>query len=144
MSKEINLRIVLQHPIDGLLYGLQKGKGADYEAVLAQLGNNQDLTFAFTIQLKPANGPGISLGGPFVQGPVGNRFVYINMGSYAGQVGAPWNGRLKVPLFEADFQEALADDSADSWSCTVPGRTADGKPAFATVKPFGGWFMSKL
>lgn len=144
MSKEIKLTIVLQNPVDGLWYGLQKGKGSGYSIVQTQSGNGQALTFAFAVQAKQANGPGISLGGPFVQGPVGGRFVYISIGSSAGQVGSLWSGRLKVPLFEADFLDALTDDSACSWSCTVPGSTAGGKPVFATVKPFGGWFRSGL
>ena len=36
--------------------------------------------------------------GPFVQGPAGERFVYINIGTYAGQLNTPWSRRLKIPL----------------------------------------------
>ena len=144
MSKEIKLRIVLQNPVDGVMYGLQKGKGADYETVQAQLLKGEDFTFEFTIQVKQAKGKGISLGGPFVQGSGGNRFVYINIGSYAGQTGEPWSGRLKVPFLESDFQDSLLDECAYCWSCIVPGSTEDGRPVFATVKPFGGWSMRKL
>jgi hypothetical protein len=144
MSKETRLMIILLNPLDGVMYGLQKGKGADYETVQAQPGKGKDLSFEFTIQLKQAKGPGISLGGPFVQGPVGNRFVYLTIVSYAGQSGFLCNGRLKVPLSEADFQDSFSDDGTYSWSCTVPGQTEDGKPVFATVKPFGGWSIRKL
>lgn len=142
MSKEINLTIILQQPLDGLQYGLQQGKGTEYTIVQAQAGKGLNLTFAFTIQLKQTKGS-ISLAGPFVQGTPGNRFVYINIGSYAGQHEAACSGRLKVPLPETDFQNALSGSSEEYWFCTVPGRTAEGKPVFATVKPFGGWLMSK-
>ena len=140
MHKEISLKIVLQNPADGTLYGLQKGKGPAYETVQAQLGKGQDLTFDFAVQLKQANGSVPTLGGPFVQGTSGNRFVYIDIGSYAGQIGAPWSGRLKVPLPEAENLTS----GEEGWSCTVSGRADDDKPAFATVKSFGGWSVHKL
>lgn len=139
MSKEIRLRIVLQNAVDGIVYGLQKGKGPNYETVQAQTGSGRDLTFEFSVHLKEAKGTLPTIGGPFVQGPAGSRFVHIGIGSYAGQQGASWNGRMKVPLPEAAFQNALSDERNIFWSCTVPGRDNSGKPVFATVKPFVGW-----
>ena len=52
MTTEINLRIVLQNPIEGTRYGLQKGKGPDYETVQGQLGSGPDLIFNLAIQKK--------------------------------------------------------------------------------------------
>lgn len=142
MSKEISLKIVLQNPVEGTIYGLQKGKGPDYETVQAQLGDGRDLTFEFTVHLKDADGSLPTITGPFVQGPAGNRFVYIGIGSYAGQPGTALSGRMKVPLPEATFQHTRSDEGGSLWSCTVPGRNSDGKPVFATVKPFGGWSVN--
>jgi hypothetical protein len=71
MVREVKLRIVLQNPIEGVLYGLQKGKGANYESLQPQLGEGKDLTFEFSVQVKQANSRGISLTGPSVQGPAG-------------------------------------------------------------------------
>ncbi|TDH26933.1 hypothetical protein EXU57_09005 [Segetibacter sp. 3557_3] len=144
MMKDVRLRILLQNPADGTMYGLQEGKGADYKTVQAQIGRGEDLTFDFLVQLKQANGMVPSLGGPFVQGTPTNRFVYIDIGTYAGQVGARWSGRLKVPLPETILQNSFPDGGQYCWSCNVPGSTAEGKPLFATVKPFGGWFMCRL
>lgn len=143
MLTEISLKIVLQNPIEGILYGLQKGKGPDYETVQVQHGSGHDLIYNFVIQVKGTNGklPGIT--GPFVQGPAGNRFIYIGVGSYAGQTGALWSGRLKVPLPETAFENIQPDDGPSLWTCTIPGRNKDGKPVFATVKPFDGWFRQK-
>jgi hypothetical protein len=141
MSKEISLRIILENPVNGTVYGLQKGKGSNFETVQAQLGNGKDLFFDFVVQLKQTNGSDCSLSGQFVQGPPANRFVYIGLGSYAGQAGAPLSGRLKVPLPEAALLNNQGNVGGCCWYCTVPGRTKDGKPMFATVKPFGGWFM---
>jgi hypothetical protein len=144
MLKEIALQIVLENPVDGIAYGLQKGKGPHYEIVQSQIGTGNNLIFEFIVQLKQASGSVLSPGGPFVQGTFDNRFVYIDIGSYAGQAGAQWSGRLKVPLPEATFQNLVLEDDSSFRYCTVPGRTLDGKPMFATVKPFGGWLERKL
>ena len=78
--------------------------------------------------------------GPVVQGPVGQRFVYIDIGTYAGQTDTPWSRRLKIPLIGVTW------DVIDRASATqmvletrVPGTARDGGPTCATVKPFGGW-----
>jgi hypothetical protein len=143
MTTEINLSIVLQNPIEGTRYGLQKGNGPNYETVQGQIGNGPDLIFNFTIQLKEINGSVPTIIGPFVQGPKGNRFIYIGIGSYAGQTVGMWNGRIKVPLPEAVFENIQPDEDQFLWSCNIPGRNKDGKPVFATVKPFEGWFRHK-
>lgn len=36
--------------------------------------------------------------GPFAQGPPAARFVYVDVGTYAGQKNTPWARRMKVPL----------------------------------------------
>ena len=143
MTTEINLRIVLQNPIEGICYGLQKGKSPHYETLQAQLGSGHDLIFNFAIQVKETNGSISTITGPFVQGPTRNRFIYIGIGSYAGQKGALWSGRLKVPLPEVEFENIQADEGPPLLTCNIPGRDKDGKPVFATVKPFEGWIWSK-
>lgn len=143
MITEVRLRIVLQNPVEGARYGLQKGKGADYETVQGQLGCGHDLIFNFVIQVNGISGAVPRITGSFVQGPAGNRFVYIGIGSYAGQRGAQWSGRLKVPLPEAVFQNINLDEGPFLWTCNIPGQGKDGKPVFATVKPFDGWFRQK-
>lgn len=143
MMKEISLRIMLQNPIEGTRYGLQKGKGPDYETVQGQLGSGHELNFYLDIQVKETNGSISTITGPFVQGPKGNRFIYIGIGSYARQTGALWNGRIKVPLPEAAFENLQPDEDPPLWTCNIPGRNKDGKPVFATVKPFDGWFRYK-
>jgi len=122
MTTEINLSIVLQNPIEGTRYGLQKGKGPDYETVQGQLGSGSDLKFNFTIQLNEINGSVPTITGPFVQGPKGNRFIYIGIGSYAGHTGALWNGRIKIPLPETVFENMQPDENMFLWSCNIPGR----------------------
>lgn len=140
MLKEISLRIIVKNPVSGTVYGLQKGKGAVNETVQAQSGNGKDLIFDLKVEVKKADDSGLKLTGPFVQGPAGNRFIYIGIGSYARQAAGVLSGRLKIPLPENTFKNAQSDHA---WYCEVPGSGKDGKPVFATVKPFGGWFKSE-
>lgn len=139
MPNEINLKIVLQNPLAGTIYGLQKGKGPNYETIQAQLGDGKDLYFEFVVQVKQTKGSVFSFSGPHVQGTPVNRFVYINIGSYAGQAGAKWSGRMKIPLPANALLDEQFNTDTLRWYCTVPGRTKEGKPMFATVKSFGGW-----
>jgi hypothetical protein len=136
MERELTLRIILEKPPGGVDFGLQRGKGANCEIVQkqrSQAGNN--LTFEFTVR-SIASGKGeLRLLGPFVQGPPDGRFVYIGIGTYAGQSDSCWSRRLKVPLQEINAKMA----EARALEARVPGTGRDGSPACATVKPFAGW-----
>ncbi len=129
---ELTFRIILQAPLPGIDYALQKGSGHHYECVQLQRSGSGNLTFEFTAQLKP----GPDFGGPFVQGPKGARFVYLDLGTAAGQHGSPWSRRLKIPL--TGLTGALAQPGG-TLVTTVPGQGKDGTPSCATVKPFAGW-----
>ena len=79
-GNEIKMRIVLQAPPTGVLFGLQKGKGNDYETVQKQKFVDQDLLFEFPATLKVDNGQ-VDFAGPFVQGPRDGRFIYVDIGN---------------------------------------------------------------
>src|SRR5438105_4735168 len=100
MKKEINCRIILQKPPAAVDYGLQRGHANKYEVVGRQRATGDDLTFEFTIDTKPGKDSAIDFSGSFVQGPVGGRFIYINIGISAGQIDTQWNRRLKIPLID--------------------------------------------
>ncbi len=69
MERELKLRIVLQEPPAGVDFGLQKGKGSNYETVLKQRSTTKDLHFEFTVGLKTsAKSPVPDFSGPLVQG----------------------------------------------------------------------------
>lgn len=140
MKNEINCRIVLQKPPTEIDYGLQMGHGNNYEVVQRQKATGDDLTFEFTINTKPGKDSSIDFSGLFVQGPVGGRFIYINIGQSAGQLNTMWNRRLKIPLVGIDqsqIDEILKKPGVLQTS--VPGTGKDGGPNCATVKPFAGW-----
>lgn len=126
------LRVVLVAPPAGVDFGVQKGRGNPYETILTQRSTGDDLVFEFNVELRPDS----DFGGPIVQGPRGGRFIYIDIGTYAGQAGTPWGRRLKIPLTGIPA-EAVASGSL--LEARVPGTGKDGGPNCATVKPFAGW-----
>jgi len=135
MGQEVVLRIVLESPPPGVDFGLQKGRGHAYETVQKQRSGSGDLVFEFAVGVKP---PG-DFNGPFVQGPKGERFVYVGIGTSVGQADSCWSRRLKIPL-SGITNEML--DAAVILETRVPGTGRDGGPNCATVKPFGGWTVS--
>ncbi|QNA43710.1 DUF5990 family protein [Lacibacter sediminis] len=147
METEINLQIVLTQPPPNVLFGLQKGSGNIYETVQKQKSASQDLLFTFSIKIKGDKGEDVSpkFSGPFVQGPAGGKFVYIDIGTYAGQTDTHWSRRLKVPLTGITWEliDQLIADPALMLQAKVPGTGKDGGPNCATVKPFEGWQIKR-
>jgi len=139
MNKEITLRIVLEKPVNGVEYGVQKGKGNAYETIQKQKAGSSDLVFEITIVAKADGKGNYTFSGPFVQGPSGERFIYIDIGTYAGQIGTPWSRRLKIPL--TGISNSVINNLSGQKILTtkVPGTGKDGGPNCATVKPFDGW-----
>lgn len=139
----LTFQIVLSNPTEGVEFGLQKGAGSRYETVQKQKATKGDLRFDFMAEIKKGKSGDYSLQGPFVQGPPQGRFVYIDIGTYAGQAGSSWSRRLKIPLTGIS-QELLADvfkGQNKILETKVPGTGRDGGPNCATVKPFEGWYQ---
>lgn len=138
MTSQVTLRIVLERPPKDVDFGLQKGKGSAYETVQIQRSDGSDsLRFEVAVEVK-TNGARATpvLTGPYVQGPPDARFVYIDIGTYAGQRNTPWSRRLKIPL--TGITAAMLDP-ARVLEVRVPGTAKDGGPNCATIKPFDGW-----
>lgn len=145
MNQELILQIVLESPPGGVDFGLQKGSGNNYESVQIQRFTGKGLVFEFPVTVK-LNKEGLpNLSGAFVQGPATQRFVYIDIGTCAGQLNSAWSRRLKVPLtgITMDTIEALSADANKILVARVPGTGKDKGPNCATVKPFGGWHIIK-
>jgi len=137
LEQELTLRIVLEQPPKDVDFGLQKGRGSSYETVLKQRSASKDLAFDFTVGIKP--GPTPDFKGPFVQGPPGERFVYIDIGTYAGDTHSVWGRRLKVPLRGITKQMI---ESGAVLEARTPGTGKDGGPSCATVKSID-WKIKK-
>jgi len=108
-----------------------------------QIPTSNDLSFKFTIKVKgdrlKEKFPKFS--GSFVQGSADNKFVYIDIGTYAGQSDTIWSRRLKIPLAGITWKDIDSLSSNSMLQTSVPGTGRDGAPNCATVKPFGGWHL---
>ncbi len=141
MTQELTLRIVLESPPPGVDFALQKGSGNNYEVVQKQRSANKDLLFELKIGVRENKSSDFTFAGPFVQGPPQERFIYIDIGTSAGQIDSVWTRRLKVPLrgITQAIIKRLLTNSSLVLQTKVPGTAKDGGPNCATVKPFPGW-----
>jgi hypothetical protein len=145
MEQELAFRIILEKPPVGVDFALQKGKGGNYEVIQKQRSGTRDLLFEFTARAVAGNkGAEPNLLGPFVQGPSGARFVYLDIGNAAGQFDSAWSRRLKIPLtgITAEILNRIEKDPKLILETHVPGTGKDGGPNCATVKPFAGWKLA--
>ena len=137
MERELNFLIILERPPAGVDYALQEGSGNNYKTVQMQRSTGQDLTFRFSARVREGKDGEPNFLGPFVQGPTHERFVYLDIGTYAGQPNTIWSRRLKIPLRGITWEMI---DKKQPLETRVPGTAKDGSPTCATVKPFAGWF----
>jgi hypothetical protein len=144
MNQELTLKIILESPPSGVDFGLQKGSGSKYETVQIQRSSEKDLEFKFPITVKLNENGLPNFLGVFVQGPSTQRFIYIDIGTCAGQRDTSWSRRLKIPLTGIDLNiiKELSNNDNMVLETTVPGRGKDNGPNCATVKPFAGWHIS--
>ena len=128
----ITLRLTLADPVPGVRYSLQKDD-APFEPVTAK---DAPLSFDVPIRLSADN----RFLGPFVrrEGPA-RRFVYIRIGTSAGDHASPWSRRAKIDIH--DIPPALLDQARGGrvLEVVLPGRGKDGSPACATVRPTAPW-----
>ena len=109
---EIRARIVIEQPVPGVLHSLQEDD-APLDAKQSKAG--EPLVFEFPLRVAPADG-GAKFFGKQVrrEGPV-RRFVYIRIGTSAGQHLSPWTRRMKIDIHDIDpalLDRAIAGGSA--------------------------------
>ena len=144
MDQELRLRIILESPPPGVDYGLQKGGGRNYEVTQKQRSKTGDLQFEFDARVKEGKDGSPVFLGPFVHGPPQERFVYLDIGTYAGQTDTQWSRKLKIPLREITWDMVKqASRPSNVLETRVPGKAKDGSPSCATVKPFAGWKVKR-
>jgi hypothetical protein len=142
VERELKLRNVLEGHPAGVDFALQNGQGSAYQTIQRQRSKGEDLRFQFGIRIKGnAAGNSPKPVGSVVQGPSGARFVYLDIGTYAGQKESCWSRRLKVPLsgITWDMIDQLVGDSRTLLETRVQGTGRDGGPNCGRVKPFTGW-----
>lgn len=129
MADTVTLRLTIEDPVPGVRYSLQKDD-APFEPVTAGDG---PISFTLPITLHPDG----RMTGPFVrrEGSV-RRFVYIRIGTSAGDHSSVWSRRAKIDIH--DIPKAMLVSGA-VLEVRLPGRSKDGSPACATVRPVTGW-----
>lgn len=129
----VNLRIVVEQPVAGVLHSLQAKDDLPLDPKASR--NGEPLVFDFPIRV----GPGAKFAGDQVrrEGPE-RRFVYVRIGQLAGDPSSPWSRRMKIDIHDigADLLERAAK-SGGVIETKVMGTGADGTPACATVRPAG-------
>jgi len=140
MAQEVPIRIVLVHPAEGVHFAVQRGK----DALLPPTHTDDaTITFDFTVRVgepQPDGAP--NLLGPFTQGSPAERFVYVNAGTAAGDLGSPWTRRAKIKL--AGITPALIERVQTTPGAVIEGRIAgqakDGGPPAASIPLLdAGW-----
>lgn len=129
----VNLRIVIEQPVIGVLYSLQAKDDSPLDPKSSRDG--EPLIFDFPVRI----GPGPKFFGDQVrrEGPA-RRFVYIRVGQLAGDPSSPWSRRMKIDIHDIgiDLLDRAANDRGVI-ETTVIGTDKDGAPTCATVRPVG-------
>src|SRR5688572_6863356 len=97
---EIRARIVIEQPVPGVLHSLQE----DDAPLDAKKSNGaESLVFEFPLRVAADTDGGPKFFGKQVrrEGPV-RRFVYIRIGTAAGQHLSPWSRRMKIDIHDID------------------------------------------
>ncbi len=129
---EVRARIVIEHPVPGVLHSLQEDD-APLDPKASRGG--EPLVFEFPLRIE-RTADGAKFFGPQVrrEGPL-RRFVYIRIGTSAGQHLSPWTRRMKIDIHDIDpalLDEAIAGGVLEA---TIDGTAKDGSPACATIRP---------
>lgn len=138
-AQHIRIRLIVQEPVPGVALAVQRGR----DELIPPVSRTADaVTFELEIEVRPNKAGVLAVRGPEIQGPPDARFIYINVGTYAGEYDSKWNRRTKIPL-KGLHPELIADALAKPQAVLVAkihGRARDGGPAAATVPLLdNGW-----
>jgi hypothetical protein len=130
---EVRARIVIERPVAGVLHSLQEGDDAPLDPKASKAGER--LVFDFPLRIERTS-DGAKFFGKQVrrEGPL-RRFVYIRVGTCAGDRASPWTRRMKIDIHDID--PALLDKAMKGGVLegTIDGTAKDGSPACATIRP---------
>lgn len=135
---EVRARIVIEQPVAGVLHSLQEGDDRPLDPKASKSG--EPLAFDFPLRIERTPDGGAKFFGPQVRREgKERRFVYIRIGTCAGQHLSPWTRRMKIDIHDIDrglLDRALADSGAGgTLVATINGTAKDGSPACATIRP---------
>src|SRR5262245_14830045 len=142
MDAEVPIRLVLVDPPPGVDFGVQRGHGREFETLFVQQRRQSDISFDFSLPVSENRKDGRpNFLGDLAQGPPAGRFIYIDVGTYAGQKDTPWSRRMKVPLQGVtwDLIRKTLRKPGSRLLARIPGTGKDGGPSCATVRLLGEW-----
>jgi len=129
-DQNVALRIVVENP--PVRFAVQRGKD---ELLEATSSSAKEQVFEFSVRARDDGSDAPNFLGPFAQGPVGGRFVYVNSGIMAGDANSGWQRRAKVPLGGITWSMIKKGSVIEA---RIRGTARDGGPACATVPLLGG------
>jgi hypothetical protein len=129
---EVRARIVIERPVAGVMHSLQEDD-APLDPKVSQAG--EPLAFDFPLRIE-RTADGAKFFGKQVrrEGPV-RRFVYVRVGTAAGDRASPWTRRMKIDIHDVDpalLDAALVGGVLEG---TLDGTLPDDSPACATIRP---------
>lgn len=132
-APELNLRIVLAEPPEGVRYCLQRRSRAD--CVDHATSSGGDMVFHVPVRVKPG-GEAPDFLGPMVRGRPGDRHIAILIGTLAGDEGSCWTRGLKIRLLRISWAQVEAAQATPGGALQgrFIARARDGSPACATAK----------
>ena len=142
MESDLPIRLVLVDPPPGVAFGIQRGTGAHYQALFVQQVKHGEVIFDFSLTVREnPRGSLPNFKGSFVQGRPAARFIYIAVGTYAGQKDTPWSRRMKVPLQGITWAliRQATSKVGQRLLGRIPGKGKDGGPNCGTVQALGNW-----
>ena len=129
-TEKFALRITVVDPPPNISWALQLGRD---ELIKPGASTAARISFDFSVEVVEGESPGaFRLRGAAVQGRPGERFVYLCVGSYAGQLDASASTRNLLDMVKGRRSGVLEAQFA--------GTARDGGPSRASVKLLGdGW-----
>jgi len=132
------LRIIVLAPPPAVAFAL---RGRNDELVERVISTGEDIQFEPTVRVKQIAGKPPRFLGPFTFGHASQRFIYIRIGTLAGQPNSCWTRAAKVQLSGISWNQIdQARRTNAKLEARLGGRAKDGGPLCATVALLdGGW-----
>ena len=139
-AEALPLRITVVDPPPNISWALQLGRD---ELVQPTASTAARISFDFSVEVVDGDSSAsLRLRGPAIQGRSGQRFVYLCIGAYAGQVGAPagWKAKISVEGITRNHLYAARAKRSAVLEARFEGTARDGGPSRASVPLLGkGW-----
>lgn len=143
-TEPVSLRIIVVNPPPDIRWALQLGRDG---MVKPSLSAKNRICFDFAVEAVDNSPKGsFRLRGPAVQGRPGERFVYLRIGTYAGQEGTEVARRAKISLegITEKLLDAVRAQRDGVLEVQFAGTDSKGGAACATVPLLGnGWYVAQ-